>query len=302
MGDEKIQKRPVITRERVKLAALRQFKEEFNVTQKGILNRIGYGSEKTINDFLKEIRLEETGRDMPVFSPEMPEEFIQASEAMWQLALKNAEGTFKDEREKSRGIENDALSKVIGLEQDLVEANDQRQKLELQVLEYANKAQASDDRCTDLKESLEESKQDAIALQLKNESQAKEHSESMNALRESHRVQQRELEQSTSEKISQLTGDLREASAKLEAAEEKVVFERERSEQETGRLMTELDGQKRLRESDKETFDKAQTRLEAELEGSHKREAKLEKRIESLTQELAEAKKKPKTKAKDGKE
>jgi chromosome segregation ATPase len=277
-----VSRKPIVTKDSVFEAALVQFKTELKVTQAGILKIIGGGSEETIAKYLKELKSELSERQIAIFSPDIPLGLVPVLESIYRSSLEVANTALDEERSAINKEVVIVRNDLKVAHADIQNKDSQYQELSSNIIEQAHKIEA-------LEAVLEKTKDD-----LRNSgSETKILSETMDNLKEQHTISRIRAKAEANEQAMQIAKNTHELISKLEVSEasfkakydfekHQVEFERERSNQETARLLREIDGTKEQNKLDKIAAKDTEKRFGNELDISHAREDVLSTKLGKL--------------------
>lgn len=285
---ENAKKRVAVTKESVLEAAMVQFKSELKVTQSGVLRIIGSGSEETVAKYLKEIKSELPHREITIFSPEIPLELVPVLESIYKESLKSAKKSFEEERDEERNAAACAMERERGVRYDLSKEVEQRTHLEAKVLELGYKLEGMEKVEAVIGSQLDEFKEAGRELSKQIDHLKKEHDlEKLKIKAEADSVL-RSREQGLRAEIAEIKVALTESQARYSAEKTQTDFERERSSDETARLLCEIDRIKEQAKEDRAFAKDTEKRIGSELDISHAREDKLAAKVGSLEKAVME--------------
>lgn len=282
-------------KQKVLRAALSQFKEEFKVTQKGVLARIGSGSEQTVAKYINLIKADLSSQEIAVFSPELPRELIPVLEGIYHKSMEYAVASLSEERAMVHEENKSALMKASTLkirvealvtechEKDLeiITIRNENEKLKIELGKLRKQCQIYDQQVTDLEGAIKrESERNVLARSL---------------LRAEHKEVITNLRNDFNDRISSYKIDIAKVSNEKQEMAKQIDFERSRSEDETARLFREIDALKTSFKDEKMGYIDVCKRLESELDISHAREDRdvrvkdvMEKKIADLENKIKE--------------
>jgi hypothetical protein len=284
-------------KDKVYRAVVCQFKEELKVTQKGVIKRLGGGSEQTIAKYIGIIKAEISEKEIALFSPSLPPELIPILEGIYNKSMEFAVLALDDERQGH----NLKTQKAID------EKNAAKSSLEAEV-EFSR---SRDIELIESKNANETLKNDNLRIQKIYEEQAAlliVTTNKMDGLIEKGKLDKLTLANEYKEALFETKQDYREQvntyilqvakveNEKIEVAKQ-IDFERSRSTDETARLYREIDLIKTQWKEEKLALAAVSRRLESELDISHAREDRdqgiksdLENRLNDSVNELIKLK------------
>lgn len=265
-------KRPKIDVKMVWRAMLEQFAEEKLVSQKGVLNRIGYGSEATIAKFMKEIRADGKNVKAAIFSPELPQELVVVFERLWNSALDEADRKYQESRDSAQEIADNAMLKLGVNQEELEKEREYRLDLEKEIVSEGHKVELIESKNVSLSERLHEKEVELLSCKKKLQSEVEKLPLEIEKLVLKHKGEVQELTRRNSEVELRQKLQIAELETKSKSETEQVIFERQRSEAETARLYQEIDSLKLQAKEERILAGESQKRIEAELNLSHARE------------------------------
>lgn len=282
-------------KEKVRRAALRQFKSEFKVTQRGVLGIIGSGSEQTIAKYLGQIKEELKEKELAVFSPDMPPELIPVLEGIYHTSLGYAVSALDEERSEFKALADEAIRDRDAMLRKFEEEEKAGHSKDLEMIKLRNQVQNLSDKLVDNKAALLQAQNDIARGEAELEKTITLNATSRLKLKAVHTGLVSEIKDEHGKQLAKVEVGLAKTEVEKNELAAQVSFERQRSEEETARLYRDIDALKQQHIEERSQIGGVVKKLESELTLHHAREnrdlgvrAKLENKIEELSKIISE--------------